>query len=222
MWGFLIARSRLEIRRSRQAAVDGKHCEAREWKKRKPDLRIRRTCERLGGALVALIQEKPIDDVTVQEVLDRASVGRSTFYLHYRDKDDLLLSQFEKFLDEAVFFPGGQLGGFVVGQAIGFGLGGRETGGDMHGDFGEAEFGGGFVTGLNGGEATVPECAGGFSNLAVAKTRILQGSQTEITVLSKGEHLFQCCIHPWMRVKVEVREHDHDHDHDHEHGTPEK
>src|SRR6266849_9044773 len=66
--------------------------------RRKVDQRIRRTCERLGSALVTLIQEKPIDDVTVQEVLDRASVGRSTFYLHYRDKDDPLLSQFEKFL----------------------------------------------------------------------------------------------------------------------------
>src|SRR5712692_10583817 len=68
-----------------------------EKQRRKPDQRIRRTCERLGSALVTLIQEKPIDDVTVQEVLDRASVGRSTFYLHYRDKDDLLLSQLEKF-----------------------------------------------------------------------------------------------------------------------------
>src|SRR5438874_6226564 len=65
----------------------------------KPDRRIRRTCERLGSALVALIQERPIDDVTVQDVLDRASVGRSTFYLHYRDKDDLLLSQLEQFLE---------------------------------------------------------------------------------------------------------------------------
>ena len=46
-----------------------------------------------------LIQEKPIDDVTVQEVLDRASVGRSTFYLHFRDKNDLLLSQLEMFLE---------------------------------------------------------------------------------------------------------------------------
>lgn len=67
--------------------------------RRKPDERVRRTCERLGSALLALIQEKPIDDVTLQEVLDRASVGRSTFYLHYRDKDDLLLSQLEKFLE---------------------------------------------------------------------------------------------------------------------------
>jgi AcrR family transcriptional regulator len=48
---------------------------------------------------VTLIQERPIDDVTVQDVLDRASVGRSTFYLHFRDKDDLLLSQLEEFLE---------------------------------------------------------------------------------------------------------------------------
>lgn len=75
--------------------VQGK---GREKRRRKPDQRIRRTCERLGSALLALIQEKPINDVTVQEVLDRASVGRSTFYLHYRDKDDLLLTQLEGFL----------------------------------------------------------------------------------------------------------------------------
>ena len=52
-------------------------------KRRKPDERIQRTHERLGAALVALIQEKPMDEVTVQDVLDRASVGRSTFYLHF-------------------------------------------------------------------------------------------------------------------------------------------
>src|SRR6266403_1806661 len=71
----------------------------KEKQRRMPDRRIRRTCERLGSALVALIQERPIDEVTVQAVLDRASVGRSTFYLHYRDKDDLLLSQLENFLE---------------------------------------------------------------------------------------------------------------------------
>ena len=71
----------------------------KQKQRRKPDRRIRRTCERLGSALVALIQERPIDDVTVQDVLDRASVGRSTFYLHYSDKDDLLLSQLEQFLE---------------------------------------------------------------------------------------------------------------------------
>ena len=61
--------------------------------------RSRRTCERLGSALLTLILEKPIDELTVQEVLNRAAVGRSTFYVHYRDKDDLLLSQLEGFLE---------------------------------------------------------------------------------------------------------------------------
>ncbi|QNI31313.1 TetR/AcrR family transcriptional regulator [Alloacidobacterium dinghuense] len=76
------------------------HGEQKEEKRRRaPDQRIRRTHARLGSALVSLIQEKSMDDVTVQEVLDRASIGRSTFYLHFRDKDDLLLSQFEQFLE---------------------------------------------------------------------------------------------------------------------------
>jgi len=75
-----------------------KQKESPELATRKPDLRIRRTCERLGSALIELIQERPIDTFTVQNVLDRASVGRSTFYLHYRDKDDLLFSQLEEFL----------------------------------------------------------------------------------------------------------------------------
>ena len=67
--------------------------------RRRTDARSRRTHDRLGGALVSLILEKPIDEITVQEVLDRASVGRSTFYLHFRDKNDLLFTQLEKFLE---------------------------------------------------------------------------------------------------------------------------
>jgi plastocyanin len=81
-----------------------------------------------------------------------------------------------------------------------------DQGGEPHTFTEVAQFGGGFIPPLNApGEVTVPECAGGFSNVAVAKTRILQGSQVQITGLSKGEHLFECCIHPWMRVKVEVK-----------------
>jgi plastocyanin len=81
-----------------------------------------------------------------------------------------------------------------------------DQGGEPH-TFTEVErFGGGFIPDLNGpGEDTVRECQGGFANLGVARTRILQGSQQQITGLGKGEHLFQCCIHPWMRVKVEVK-----------------
>lgn len=66
---------------------------------RKPDQRVKRTCNRLGTALLELILEKPVNEVTVQDVLDRAGVGRSTFYQHFRDKDDLLVSQLEMFLE---------------------------------------------------------------------------------------------------------------------------
>ena len=80
-----------------------------------------------------------------------------------------------------------------------------DQGGEPHTFTEVAHFGGGFIEDLNGGETMAPECSGGFKNLAVAKTRILQGSQLQVTGLSKGEHLFECCIHPWMRVKVEVK-----------------
>lgn len=68
-------------------------------KHRKPDARTRRTRILLGDAFLRLIMERPIEDITVQDVLDRAGVGRSTFYLHFRDKNDLLLSQLERFLE---------------------------------------------------------------------------------------------------------------------------
>ncbi len=63
----------------------------------KPDSRAVRTRDRLGDALIALLLAKPFDDITVQEVLDRAGVSRSTFYEHYRDKNDLLLSDVDDF-----------------------------------------------------------------------------------------------------------------------------
>ena len=80
-----------------------------------------------------------------------------------------------------------------------------DQGGEPHTFTEVKKFGGGFITGLNDGEATVPECAGGFSSVAVARTRILQGSHLDITGLSKGKHRFECCIHPWMRMEIDVK-----------------
>jgi AcrR family transcriptional regulator len=65
----------------------------------KIDRRVRRTRDRLGDAIIGLMQEKPFETITVQQVLARAGVGRSTFYSHYRDKDDLFLSDLEEFLE---------------------------------------------------------------------------------------------------------------------------
>lgn len=80
-----------------------------------------------------------------------------------------------------------------------------DQGGEPHTFTEVKKFGGGFIDGLNSGEEIVPECVGGFKNVDVAKTRIIQGSHLDITGLSKGQHHFECCIHPWMRVTVEVK-----------------
>ncbi len=68
-------------------------------KTEKTDRRILRTRDTLGDALFALMHEKSFDEITVQDVLDRAGVGRSTFYVHYRDKEDLFLSDVEDFCE---------------------------------------------------------------------------------------------------------------------------
>ena len=64
---------------------------------RKTDRRVLRTRNALGDALVDLMHEKPFDEITVQHVLDRAKVGRSTFYTHFVGKEDLFLSDVEDF-----------------------------------------------------------------------------------------------------------------------------
>ncbi len=61
----------------------------------KDDRRSRRTRQLLGDALVELMLEKHFENITVQDILDRADVGRSTFYAHYTDKESLLMSEIE-------------------------------------------------------------------------------------------------------------------------------
>jgi AcrR family transcriptional regulator len=55
------------------------------------DRRVQRTRKLLSDALVSLILEKGYDQVSIQDIIDRANVGRSTFYLHYENKEQLLL-----------------------------------------------------------------------------------------------------------------------------------
>lgn len=55
------------------------------------DRRIRRTRRALLEAFDGLAMERPYDRITVADILDRADVGRSTFYEHFRNKDDVLL-----------------------------------------------------------------------------------------------------------------------------------
>jgi AcrR family transcriptional regulator len=60
-----------------------------------PDRRVRRTRKLLHDAFISLVIEKGYEKTTIQDILDRADVGRSTFYVHYRDKEALLTANFD-------------------------------------------------------------------------------------------------------------------------------
>jgi AcrR family transcriptional regulator len=62
------------------------------------DRRVQRTRSSLHNALMGLAREKPYPSIAVKEILHRANVGRSTFYTHFRDKDDLLESGIHEIL----------------------------------------------------------------------------------------------------------------------------
>lgn len=62
---------------------------------RKVDRRVQRTHNLLREALVSLIREKGFEALSVQDIIDRADVGRATFYAHFDNKQDLLLSGLE-------------------------------------------------------------------------------------------------------------------------------
>jgi AcrR family transcriptional regulator len=68
------------------------------------DRRVDRTVTALRKALIDLILEKHYDSITVQDIIDRANVGRSTFYTHFRDKEDVLFRDWKRFLDMMVAF----------------------------------------------------------------------------------------------------------------------
>lgn len=56
----------------------------------KEDRRIQRSRDSLHHALVELVLEKGYEAVTIKDIVERANVGRSTFYAHYNSKEDLL------------------------------------------------------------------------------------------------------------------------------------
>ena len=67
---------------------------------RKVDRRVQRTRLALRKALLDLIQEKGYDAISVEEITQRANLGRATFYLHYKDKEDILLEEFSEKVSE--------------------------------------------------------------------------------------------------------------------------
>jgi AcrR family transcriptional regulator len=62
---------------------------------KRKDRRVERTQQLIRGAMLTLVREKGFEALTVQEIIDRANVGRATFYAHFDNKDDLLASGFD-------------------------------------------------------------------------------------------------------------------------------
>lgn len=57
----------------------------------RPDRRVSRTRRQLREALTTLILEKGYDAITIEDISEQADLGRTTFYLHYHGKEELLL-----------------------------------------------------------------------------------------------------------------------------------
>jgi AcrR family transcriptional regulator len=66
----------------------------------KSDRRVQRTRELLQKTLIELISERGYDAITIQDIVDRANVGRTTYYLHYSSKDELFMSCHEAIVSE--------------------------------------------------------------------------------------------------------------------------
>ena len=83
-------------------------------------------------------------------------------------------------------------------------------GGEVHTFTEVTAFGGGFIPFLNNraGAPGVPECGSDFvPNPALVF--VSSGDKQELTGLGVGIHLFECCLHPWMRAVIKVIEKDH-------------
>jgi plastocyanin len=78
----------------------------------------------------------------------------------------------------------------------------RNEGGRGHTFTEVAEFGGGRVPPLRDGLTVAPECT--LSPGGVDPTALDPGDRLELRELGPGLHLFQCCIHPWMRAAIRV------------------
>ncbi|HPI99550.1 MAG TPA: TetR/AcrR family transcriptional regulator [Enterococcus sp.] len=54
------------------------------------DVRVQRTMKKITQALIVLLKEKNLGEITVKEIITKAKISRGTFYLHYQDKNDLI------------------------------------------------------------------------------------------------------------------------------------
>lgn len=81
--------------KDRSTATDAAHPE-------KLDRRVQRTRQLLQESLITLVLERGYDNITVQDITDHANLGRATFYLHYKDKEELLVGTLEHIYEDLI------------------------------------------------------------------------------------------------------------------------
>jgi hypothetical protein len=80
----------------------------------KEDRRTLKTKKALANALKSLVLEKAYDEITIQEIIDRANVGRSTFYMHYESKEQLLVGNIN-FQETLIYTPADETESYPMG-----------------------------------------------------------------------------------------------------------
>jgi len=68
--------------------------------KRTEDRRVKRTRQMLHAALLSLIEERGYDSLSIQDITERANIGRATFYVHYQEKEQLLLDSVNAVMED--------------------------------------------------------------------------------------------------------------------------
>ena len=63
------------------------------------DRRVGKTRKAVFAALNELLREKKFAKITIQEIIDRADIGRATFYAHFPTKEDVLIGYVESFFE---------------------------------------------------------------------------------------------------------------------------
>lgn len=72
----------------------------------KRNMQYRRTDRAIVQGFLKLLEKKPYEKITVQEILEEALVSRNTFYLHYRDKADIAEKLYHDFIQDFQIFKG--------------------------------------------------------------------------------------------------------------------
>lgn len=116
------------------SAIEQKKKTGPEPKPESADRRVLRTCRMIKQALADLMHAKRYEDITVQDIIDRADVGRSTFYAHYTDKEQAAQEILEEMMDsitrevkteegkETPVFPIAGLFRSLQGQSAAYGI----------------------------------------------------------------------------------------------------